>query len=480
MKKTLLLFVFVLTALLAKAQGNDIIVVEDANTQTAYVTFKTDKNGNRISNSYSGDVVIPEKTASGYPVTFINHETFEGCINLTSVTIPKTMKFIDYDAFRNSSLTELTIPASVDSISEGAFFGMPSLKKVVFEDGESVLHFACGQQYGGEGQFSFKHQESLEEAYIGRTYTTTWGDKGHLDAPLFKMSESIKKVTFGDYVKAVNPDDFIRCYKLETVVFGKGIETIGESAFEHCEKLSSINLAEGVKRIEKEAFYECTAATTLSLPQTLEYIGWAAFENCKSISELTIPASVTKIEDEAFLYMESLKKVTIADGTSDLLMGYGMSYGGEGMFKRQPLEEAYLGRTIVSEASGLFRGNETLAKVTVGQDVKSLNTREFAYCDKMASISTLAVVPPACQSSTFADIDKSACKLTVPAGTVDAYKVAEGWKEFFNIEAGINGVQAGAANVIESYTLNGRRTTDSHRGLTIQRTSNGFRKIVVR
>jgi hypothetical protein len=41
-------------------------------------------------------------------------------------------------------LTEITIPASVDSISEGVFFEMPSLKKVIIEDGPSVLRFACG------------------------------------------------------------------------------------------------------------------------------------------------------------------------------------------------------------------------------------------------------------------------------------------------------------------------------------------------
>lgn len=103
MKKTLLLFAFAFAAaLMAKAQGNDIIVGEFPDKQTAYVTFKTDQYGNRISNSYSGDVIIPEKSISGYPVTMINHETFEGCINLTSVTIPKTIKFIDYGAFKNS------------------------------------------------------------------------------------------------------------------------------------------------------------------------------------------------------------------------------------------------------------------------------------------------------------------------------------------------------------------------------------------
>lgn len=478
MKKILLISLLALTTITARAQGDDLVINIDDDKKIAFVSFKTDKNGNRISNSYSGDIVIPKKSSNGYPVTFINHHTFEGCINLKSVKIPSTVKFIDHDAFRNSSLTSIIIPASVDSISEGVFFEMPSLKKVVIEDGPTVLRFACGQQYGGEGQFSYDHQ-AIEEAYIGRPYTTTWGSAGHLDSPLFKMSESIKKVTFGDYVNKIHAADFIRCHKLESVSFGKGIEVIGEEAFSHCENLSAITLAKGVKKIDKEAFYDCSGARTITLPNTLKEIGWGAFKNCKSVTKLTIPASVTKIEDEAFLYTESLKKVTIADGSTDLQMGYGMMYGGEGMFKRQPLQEAYLGRTIISDASGLFRGNETLAKVTVGKNVKSLNTREFAYCDKMATITTLATVPPTCQSSTFTDINKTTCKLSVPTGTVDAYKVAEGWKEFFNI-TGINGITSDTETSAEWFDLRGRSINKPRKGLNIIRQGGKTQKVIVR
>lgn len=468
-----------LTAITSRAQGDDLVISIDDDKKVAFATFKTDKNGNRISNSYSGDIVIPEKASNGYPVTFINHHTFEGCVNLKSVKIPSTVKFIDYQAFRNSSLTSITIPASVDSISEEVFFDMSSLTKVVIEDGPTVLHFAPGQEYGGEGQFSFKHQPVLEEAYLGRPYTTTWGEQGQLDSPLFSMSESIKKVTFGDYVTEIHADDFKRCYKLETVVFGKGIETIGEEAFSHCEKLSAIALAEGLKKIDEEAFLSCNAAKTITLPNTLKEIGWGAFKSCESVTELTIPASVTKIEDEAFLYTENLKKITFADGPDDLQIGYGMMYGGEGMFKRQPLQEAYLGRTIISDASGLFRSNGTLASATTGQYVKSLNTREFAYCDKMANITTFAIVPPTCESSTFADINKNTCKLIVPNGTVDAYKVAEGWKEFFNI-TGLNGISTDTEASADYFDLQGRSSSQPRKGLNIIRQDGKTRKVVVR
>ena len=751
MKKTLLLFVFTLTANIVMAQGNDIVIVEHAESQTAYATFRVDKNGKRISNSYSGDVVIPEKSTSGYPVTTINHQTFEGCIDLTSVKIPKTVKFIDYDAFRNSSLKEITIPASVDSISEGVFFEMKSLKKIVFEDGSSVLHFACGREYGGEGQFSYKHQsiieevyigrtytttwgkdgslvsplfkgnetlkkvtfgdyvkkineqdfysckalvtvdfgsgietigkdafnqctslsainlpnsvkfvesyafkgcaaaktlilsnslkllswgifedcksvaeisipasidsiservffgmeqlkkvtiedspsllrfapgqeyggegqfsfkhQAIEEAYIGRTYITTWGKDGSLDSPLFKMSETLKKVTFGDYVKTINANDFIRCSKLETVIFGKGIETIGKAAFSNCEKLTAINLSDGLLKIESEAFINCNAASTLTLPQTLKQIGWGAFKNCKGVTELTIPASVEEIADEAFLGMESLTNVTIADGTTTLKVGYGQQYGGESMFKRQPITEAYVGRNCASDAE-LFRQNKTITKITFGdacteipdfwlqycdelkevycgRNIVRIGTRAFRDCGKLSSfysyntiktiadgafyscesaqgwnfsdcpletigedafahnnsisslslpatlksiaaggfynckalksITCMATVPPTCGKNTFYKVDTKECKLYVPDGCVDAYKAADTWKDFFNIETGIKDIQTNAPTVVDSYLFNGQRSSSVRKGLNIIRTKDGqTRKVIVR
>ena len=396
MRKLLLttLFAFIAIMTPVSAQGTDLVIIENAATGTAMASYKVDKDGRRISNSYSGDIVIPEKSTSGYPVTAINHQTFEGCVSLTSVKIPSSVKFIDYDAFRNSSLTEISIPASVDSISEGVFFGMNQLKKVTFEDGPEVLRFACGQQYGGEGQFSFKHQP-IEEAYIGRTYTTIWGQNGNLDSPLFKSNETLKKVTFGNHVKKINERDFLSCKALETVVFGSGIETIGKEAFNGCSNLTAINLADGVKLIESSAFYNCSTAKTLILSKTLKEISGGAFENCKSVAELTIPASVDTVGQKAFFGMGQLKKVTIEDGPSVLRFGPGQEYGGEGhfSFKHQAIEEAYIGRAYTTTwgqngnlDAPLFKSNETLKKVTFGNYVKNIYERDFLSCKALEII----------------------------------------------------------------------------------------------
>lgn len=753
MRKLLLttLFAFIAIVTPVSAQGTDLVIIENATTGTAMVSYKVDKDGRRISNSYSGDIMIPEKSTSGYPVTTINHQTFEGCVSLSSVKIPSSVKFIDYDAFRNSNLTEISIPASVDSISEGVFFGMNKLKKVTFEDGSEVLRFACGQEYGGEGQFSFKHQ-TIEEVYIGRTYTTIWGQSGNLDSPLFKSSETLKKVTFGNHVKKINDRDFLSCSALETVVFGSGIETIGKEAFSNCTSLSSINLADGVKLIEsnafkgcaaaktlllsrtlkiisggafqdcksvaqiaipatvdtigqkaffgmeqlkkvtiedgpsvlrfgpgqeyggeghfsykhqaieeayigrayitawgsdgsldaplfkgnetlkkvtfsnyvkniyrqdflscsaletvvfgsgietigKEAFCNCTnlsainladgvkliesnafkgcaAAKTLILSNSLEKISWGAFENCKSVAEMTIPASVVTVEERAFIGMDGLTKVTIADGTTTIDISYSKSYGGENMFYRQPITEAYVGRNFTSP-SGLFDGNSTLLKVTfaggctdisdktmrncpelttlvTGENVTRIGKRAlenckklahfsgrptlktiddkafygcesfnsinfsndpvedigedaFAYCKNMTkavlpatlknigsggfykctaltSITCLATVPPTCaKDNVFYSLDTKSCTLYVPEASINAYKAAFVWKEFFNIETGINSIGNKAFVITDSYSINGQRTNSSHRGLTIQRTSDGqTRKVITK
>lgn len=74
-----------------------------------------------------GEVQIPSSVSyrgKTYKVTQIAYEGFKDCNEITSVTIPNSMRDIYLAAFENcSSLSSITIPESVTSIMAYAFNG---------------------------------------------------------------------------------------------------------------------------------------------------------------------------------------------------------------------------------------------------------------------------------------------------------------------------------------------------------------------
>ena len=83
---------------------------------------------------YSGDIVIPDKInykGTVYVVTTIGEGAFEKCSELTSVTIPNSVKYIEKYAFYGcNKLTSVTIPNSVETIEECAFANCKTLSSL--------------------------------------------------------------------------------------------------------------------------------------------------------------------------------------------------------------------------------------------------------------------------------------------------------------------------------------------------------------
>ena len=58
--------------------------------------------------------------------------TFEGCVSLTTVSLGSGIISIGTDTFAGTAITELTVPAKVSTISEGAFAGASKLERIYF------------------------------------------------------------------------------------------------------------------------------------------------------------------------------------------------------------------------------------------------------------------------------------------------------------------------------------------------------------
>ena len=206
-------------------------------------------NDNFYFNSYSGDVVIPDKvTRNGveYPVESIGENAFRNCNNLRSITIPNSVTVIKNSAFYGCrSLTSINIPNGVTDIEVQALSGCTSLTSV----------------------------------------------------------------TIPNSVTSIENNTFYGCTSLTSITIPNSVTSIGGSAFRDCSSLTSIDIPNSVTKIEGYTFCACTSLTSVTIPNSVTSIGSCAFLGCTALTSITIPKSVTSIESQVFAKCSKLEEV---------------------------------------------------------------------------------------------------------------------------------------------------------------------------
>jgi hypothetical protein len=256
-------------------------------------------------------VTIPDS------VTSIRDHTFQGCSSLTSVTIPDSVTSIGENAFFNcSSLTSVTIPDSVTSIGNSAFQGCNSLETIGVVDGNSEYTSQGGVLFDKNKTTLIQYPASKKnDHYSIPDSVTSIGDTA------FWGCSSLASVTIPDSVTSIASGAFYGCSSLTSVTISDSVTSLGDHAFAYCSSLTSVTIGNSVTSIENGAFYGCSRLTNVTIPESVTSIGDDAFNRCSSLTSVTIPDSVTSLGGAAFASCSGLTSVTIPDSVTSIGRG---------------------------------------------------------------------------------------------------------------------------------------------------------------
>ena len=339
----------------------------------------------------------------GNSVTIIGPNAFRGCIELTSLTIPNSVIIIEDNAFDGcTGLKSLNLGNSVTKIGSVAFYGCKSLRTVTIPP--SVTNI---------GGSAFSNCSNLKEINFNATNCSKMGSSR---SPVFKDCYSLTTLNIGDNVKMIPDEAFFNCSELNSLTIPASVNSVGNNAFWGCRKLTSVYVTDisawcSINFGSAEAnplFYanhlylNDEEIVDLIIPESITTIRNFTFNNCVGLTSVTIPSSVNVIGESAFSGCSNLLSLSFPESIS-----------------------------IIKQKA--FNGCSKLPNVTIPASVEYIYQEAFSGCISLKWINIQSVIPPFSYDNTFGNYN---IPLIVPMETTEAYKSAQGWKNFTNISEG--------------------------------------------
>ncbi len=147
---------------------------------------------------------------------------------------------------------------------------------------------------------------------------------------------------------------------------------------------------------------------------------------------------------------ESVKQVIIGDGVTTI-GDWAFSYC-------RALTSVIISNSVTTIGERTFANCYSLTSVTIPSSVTRIEDGAFSDCGNVKQITSEAVTPPYCSRYAFDGVNRNECKLFVPKNSIEAYKNADVWRNFFLIEGTTTGIINTIYNKIDNvdvYTIDG-------------------------
>ena len=203
-------------------------------------------------------------------VSTIGKSAFEDCASLKSFDIPKKLSKIEPNTFFGCDLREVTIPANITSLGNGAFSYNKNLTKVnILSDKITFEGFAIFGGCSSLKEFNGYYTSEDKRCLIDNNVMHDFAPAG------------VTEYTIPSNVTKIGEWAFIDCNRLEKINLHDKISIIGSYAFLNCSLLSSVIIPEGVVSIDEGAFYGCDLESVYSkskTPYTLRNLAFGEYD----------------------------------------------------------------------------------------------------------------------------------------------------------------------------------------------------------
>ena len=450
------------------------------------------------------------------------------CTATGAVEIPSSVKgfsvtAIGADAFKNTTVTSVVIPATVTAIGANAFNGcsnltsvtiwataVPTLASDIFNGANASLQiFVYGNLVGG-------YQTALSDVSSKiKPIQFTEANTADVNITYDMMSPTEARVGSNSGMTGA--------LEIPATVYHQGtnynVTSIAEGAFQNCTGLSSVILPESITEIGAEAFSNCSSLSSVTIWATsvptladanafsstpnfyiwgdlkASYVGatnWSSFNHMcynpityttdgikyelasatsatdvstspKYSGDIVIPANIT-------LRGHTLNVTGIGDEAFDNCSGVTSvsipesvtSIGRYAFYNCTGLREVMIPNSVTSVGYSAFEGCTNLNEASLGTGVTSIDSRAFYGCTNLYRVTVFATSVPTLGTQVF-DQNASGRRIYVPADSKAYYKAATNWNAYadyiFDISTA-TGFQSGEFDFVITNDNVGERTVE--------------------
>ena len=436
-------------------------------------TYDSRDNCNAIIESATNALIVGCKTTViPNSVTSIGTYAFSGCTGLTSIAIPNSVTSIGYYAFTGCySLTDIY-----------AACGDLERVKQLFDNDSRVKYAPLPYIIivnATNGNVSIPQNKCEDELYATPDYGyhfTQWSD-GDMDNP--RIIELTQDTTFSaEFAKNIYTIQ-LSCDETIGQVSGAGsyeyldtvelnVTTIYGYHFDHWSDGNRDNPRSYIVRNDTylTAIFAPNRYSLAALPNPNGYVsGTGTFDY---LSKRTInaipnygyhfvqwndgnkdnPRSLVLTQDTIFSAeyavdrsgkcgdnfaltweYDATNKVLTINGDGTLNSNY--TFGVEAP---TAVEKLVISEGVNTIGNSAYAGYSTLKHLSIASSVQTIYEQAFYNCTGLENIYSFRQTPPTAYSNTFDGIEKFECLLHVLSASIDMYKAATGWRDFYYVQ----------------------------------------------